>query len=33
VPLTLLRLARPGRLAFEAYKKQMSGLLAKGARR
>jgi DNA-binding transcriptional ArsR family regulator len=34
VPLTLLRLARPGRAALETYKKQMNGLLARaGGRR
>ena len=30
VPLTLVRLARDGRAAFEGYKKKMNGLLAGG---
>ena len=30
IPLTLIRLARPGRTAFETYRKRMSGLLAGG---
>jgi DNA-binding transcriptional ArsR family regulator len=29
IPLTLLRLTRPGRAAFEGYKKKMNGLLSK----
>jgi DNA-binding transcriptional ArsR family regulator len=29
IPLTLLRLTRPGRAAFDGYKKQMNGLLSK----
>jgi DNA-binding transcriptional ArsR family regulator len=33
VPLTLLRLTRKGKSAFEAYKKDMSGLLAKASGR
>jgi DNA-binding transcriptional ArsR family regulator len=33
VPLTMLRLAKPGRAAFDAYKKQMNGLLTRGPRR
>jgi len=33
IPLTMLRLARPGRAAFEDYKKKMNGLLSKGAGR
>jgi DNA-binding transcriptional ArsR family regulator len=30
IPLTVLRLTRAGRGAFEGYKKRMSGLLGKG---
>lgn len=33
VPLTVLRLARPGRAAFEQYRKRMHGLLARAGRR
>ena len=33
IPLTMLRLAKPGRMAFEDYKKKMNGLLSKGAGR
>ncbi|GEM_PF-236221 len=33
IPLTMLRLAKPGRTAFEDYKKKMNGLLSKGAGR
>ena len=29
VPLTLLRLTRPGRAAFERYKKALNGMLAR----
>ena len=32
VPLTLLRLTRKGKAAFEAYRKEMNGLLARPAR-
>jgi DNA-binding transcriptional ArsR family regulator len=31
IPLTLLRLTRQGRAAFEAYKRNMNGLLRKAA--
>jgi DNA-binding transcriptional ArsR family regulator len=30
VPLTLVRLSRAGKAAFDAYRKSMSGLLGKG---
>jgi DNA-binding transcriptional ArsR family regulator len=33
VPLTLLRLTRKGKSAFEAYKKEMNGLLARTSSR
>ncbi len=33
IPLTLLRLTRQGRAAFEAYKRNMNGLLRKAAAR
>jgi DNA-binding transcriptional ArsR family regulator len=33
IPLTLLRLTRQGRTAFEAYKRNMNGLLRKTAAR
>ncbi len=33
IPLTLLRLTRQGRAAFEAYKRNMNGLLQKAAAR
>lgn len=32
VPLTLLRLTRKGKAAFDAYRKEMNGLLARTAR-
>lgn len=32
VPLTLLRLTKQGRSAFEAYRKRMNGLLTKAGR-
>lgn len=32
IPLTLLRLTRSGRAAFESYKKSLNGLLRAGAR-
>jgi DNA-binding transcriptional ArsR family regulator len=30
IPLTVLRLTKAGRAAFDAYRKRMNGLLAKG---
>ena len=33
IPLTLLRLTRDGRAAFESYKKQMAGLLSPNTRK
>lgn len=33
VPLTILRLTKQGKAAFEAYRKNMNGLLAAAARR
>lgn len=33
VPLTLLRLTRKGKVAFDAYKKEMNGLLARTSAR
>jgi DNA-binding transcriptional ArsR family regulator len=33
VPLTLLRLTKTGKAAFDAYRKEMNGLLARAARR
>jgi DNA-binding transcriptional ArsR family regulator len=33
VPLTLLRLTKAGKTAFEAYRKNMTGLLASASRR
>jgi DNA-binding transcriptional ArsR family regulator len=33
VPLTLLRLTKTGKAAFDAYKREMNGLLARTARR
>jgi DNA-binding transcriptional ArsR family regulator len=33
IPLTLIRLAKPGRAAFEDYKRTMSGLIARGQNR
>ena len=33
VPLTLLRLTKSGRAAFDAYRKEMNGLLTRTARR
>lgn len=33
IPLTILRLTRPGSAAFESYKKRLNGLLRKTGRR